>query len=78
MLHIIGATFRFLRNGGNIEEIPVKLFVKQYGFTHNFSKTAELTVALKAMVNWVFECRFANNGKSPEPQEMLHFIKSRI
>ena len=77
MLQIIGATLRFDRTGGSIERLPVALFVKQYGFTNNFSKTAELTIALKDMVNWVKQTRFAT-GKSPLPQQMLNFIKSRI
>lgn len=79
MLQIIGAYLRMTtRRGVNPDNVAVKVLVKQYGFTHNFSKTAELTVALKAMYNWVIQHRFTNNGNSPDPQAMLNFVKSRI
>lgn len=74
---IIGATLRFVRNNRSTENIPVRLFVKQYGFTNNFSKAEELTVALKAMVNWVDRVRF-ERSVSPTPQAMLAFVKSRL
>ena len=77
ILQIIGATLRFVRNGNAIENLPTALFVKQYGFTNNFSKTAELDSALKAMVAWVQQIRFATNA-SPSPERMLSFVKSRI
>jgi hypothetical protein len=78
MLHIIGAYLRMTtRRGINPDDVAVKVLVKQYGFTNNFSKTAELTVALKAMYNWVVQHRFAT-GNSPDPQAMLNFVKSRI
>lgn len=77
MLQIIGATLRFVRNGNAIENLPTALFVKQYGFSNNFSKTAELDSALKEMVAWVQQTRFATNA-SPAPERMLAFVKSRI
>ena len=77
MLQIIGVTLRCFRNGNAIENLPTALFVKQYGFTNNFSKTAALDSALKAMVAWVQQIRFATNA-SPAPERMLSFVKSRI
>ena len=77
MLQIIGATLRFVRNGNAVENIPTALFVKQYGFTANFSKTAELDSALKNMVVWVNNVRLRTNA-SPSPERMLAFIKNRL
>ena len=77
MLYIIGAALRYVRDGQPVENMPVAIIVRQYGFTKNFSKVEELTVALKALVNWVNCIRFERNV-SPTPQAMLTFVKSRL
>lgn len=77
ILMIIAATLRFVRNGGNTTHLPVKLFVKQYGFIQGFTKTEPLEMALKALVSWVNKSRL-QLGKSPSQEEMLKFVKTRI
>lgn len=83
MLYIIGAALRYVRDGQPVENMPVAIFVHQYGFTKNFSKTEKLTVALKAMVAWVDRVRQINKKRfgrevSPTSQAMLTFVKSRL
>lgn len=76
MLLIISASLRFARTNG-AENLPVRIFVKQYGFTRNFSRTEKLSIALKEMVIWVDKARFST-GRTPSKENLLKFIKDRI
>ena len=76
ILNIIGAAFRFIRNGGDINRMPVACWVRQYGFSTGFSKTEELAVALKELVSWVRRYRINNRGRSPEQSTMVKLVRT--
>lgn len=75
MMYIIGAFLRLVyRDNVPAENIAVRVLVKQYGFTNNFSKTAELKHALVNMKVWIDRER-VRTKQSPSPERMLNFIK---
>lgn len=85
MRNIIGAFLRLTtrrdpvtgRNPISPDQVNVKLLIKIYGFTHNFSKTEELHNALLDMYNWIMSERKIK-GVSPSPERMIIFVKRRI
>ena len=78
LLQIAGAYLRMRdRRKMSHEQIPVDYFVRQYGFTQNFSKSEKLAKALSDMHIWITRER-ERTSWTPSADRIVSFLRVHL